>query len=436
MKEVTKPIIRLVRKRPYNEQFFFDQDASALPSLAASSVRIQATQLGLSSNNLSYCALGDALHWFDVYPVPRSLPDEYTKGDHAVSPGWGFCKVLESTIEGLKPGTDLHGMIPTSTMICDLKLKPADVTGHWIENSSHRDKVESIYCRYNVVNTHYSDSGLARYANLWTSALFVTWKSGYLLNRYVFTSRPEDPVISMFPSLIPWWSRTDADLSNAIVITLGSGSRTCRSFVHQLATNRAANSGPLAVYEVTGSTGTGLSNLTDLPFKHKLLKYQEVSTKDTLEQITDGGAKKVVILDFGGRGDTKEHVVELLRTMHPSINVTVVNIGSTPKVYSDADLRVRAESATKLGALQMHATNLLDAVYEEIGEEQTYDLIHQEWHRVLEQQYQNNAATGRANEFLGMALETRNGVREGVGKIWDELCGGNILNDAAYVVKF
>ncbi|KPI37861.1 uncharacterized protein AB675_3041 [Cyphellophora attinorum] len=429
------PIARLVKKDQYNEQFFFEQRDLTSSKLKPSSVRIQARLLGLSANNLSYCALGDQLHWYDAFPIPDTLPTPYRNSDeYAVAPGWGYAEILESTIEELKPGRRLYGFIPTSNMVTDLKLKPSELgaPGHWTECSEHRAQVMAIYSRYFEAEGDFA-LGSSEYARLWKAALFPAWKSGYILNKFVFASYPEDPVVSSMPSTVPW-SKADADLTQAVVITLGSRSKTCRSFVHQLATSRAPGTGPIALVEVS-STREPTVPISKWSFQHRVVTYEDASTKTSLQEIAELGAKKVVILDFAGRGTALEHIHGFFQKLNPAVQVTLIGIGSGHgKVFSKDDLQARMERSSKLESLPMNATDIIDAVIDKIGEEKTYELIHREWHRVTAEQQKSN--DGAANTFLGMDLDVRGGVREeGLEKVWSQLCEGQATGNTACVVK-
>jgi hypothetical protein len=430
------PIARLVKKDQYNEQFFFEQKDFTSSELKPSSVRIQARLLGLSANNLSYCALGDQLHWYDAFPIPDTLPTSHRNSDeYAVAPGWGYAEILESSIENLKPGSRLYGFIPTSNMVTDLKLKPSELgaPGHWTEYSDHRGQVMVIYSRYFEAEKDFAPES-SEYSRLWKAALFPAWKSGYILNKFVFASYPEDPVVSSMPSRVTAWSKADADLSNAVVITLGSRSKTCRSFVHQLATNRAPGTGPVALVEVS-STREPTVPISKWHFQQRVVTYDDASTKTTLQEIAGLGGKKVVILDFGGRGTALEHISSFFQELSPAIKVIIIGIGSGHgKVFSKDDLQARMDRSSKLESLPMNATDIIDAVIDKIGEEKTYELIHREFHRVTSEQ--QKTTDGTANAFLGMELDVREGTRgEGVEKVWSQLCAGQATGETACVVK-
>lgn len=94
------PTLRLTAKPSYDQQALFPIPYSSLPPLPASHVRIQPILLGLMSTNLSYCAMGDILHWYAAYPVRKTVPEgaavpeEYRdEGRWGVPVGWGYVSV-------------------------------------------------------------------------------------------------------------------------------------------------------------------------------------------------------------------------------------------------------------------------------------------------------------------------------------------------------
>lgn len=430
---MSQQTVRIIKKRAYNEQFFFDNITTTTTELAASSIRVQAHSITISANNLSYCARGDAFHWFDVYPLPPDLPEPYNNAaEYAVAPGWGYFRVHQTTISDLPVGTMLYGMMPTSSMITDLKLKQTpDAPGHWTEISPHREKVWAMYSRYIVADADFS-AHTNEYSRLWKVAL--GFASSYILNRYVFSSHSKDPAISPFPAMYSW-TRADADLSKTVLITLGSGSKTCRLFVQQLATTRAQGTGPLALYEVTGcKEETRLSY--DVSFHHKVVTYSEIVKSEVFGEVAHYGATRIVVLDFGGRGNTVEVLITQLRANLPNTNVTLINIGSGPAVSTSQDLQARQERASRLQALQMNATDMIDAIIAEIGEKQTYTRMEEAWQQVAKSQIDFYSGTAEEGKFLGMTLDVRHGVRGGLESAWEDICEGNATGNTACVVKF
>lgn len=81
----------------------------------------------------------------------------------------------------------------------DLKLAGTGLDGHRAETSEHREKIMSAHSDYQVKG-HYElpdDDAAVRFTEeqlgqmAWFSLFGAIWQTGYLLNRYTFTSSPE-----------------------------------------------------------------------------------------------------------------------------------------------------------------------------------------------------------------------------------------------------
>ncbi|EOD47286.1 hypothetical protein UCRNP2_5958 [Neofusicoccum parvum UCRNP2] len=185
------------------------------PPLAPSSIRLRTTLITLSSNNLTYARLGDALRWWDAYPVPASAPAPYTTW--GIVPAWGYATVLSSTIPALPADTTLWGFWPTSSHAFDLQLRGAAPAGHWIETSPHRRALMHLYNRYVAAPIPAALPAAAA-----TVALKPVWECGYLAARHVFAARARTPVHPLGAGLP--WTPDDADLSAAVVVSLSASS--------------------------------------------------------------------------------------------------------------------------------------------------------------------------------------------------------------------
>jgi hypothetical protein len=102
---------------------------------------------GLTSNNVTYGVMGDAMSYWDFFPAP----DGWGR-----VPMWGFAEVERSEAAGVEPGTRLYGYLPPST---HLLVAPADVGERgFVDTSAHRAALPSAYHRYlaSVTDPFYS----------------------------------------------------------------------------------------------------------------------------------------------------------------------------------------------------------------------------------------------------------------------------------------
>lgn len=127
----------IVNRHNLRESRIADEPA-ATQALAPGEVRLRIDSFALTANNITYGAVGDAMHYWDFFP-------ERTEGFGRI-PVWGFADVLESTVEGIEPGERFFGYYPMSTHVV---LQPgASSPSSFLDASPHRRKLAPIYNRY------------------------------------------------------------------------------------------------------------------------------------------------------------------------------------------------------------------------------------------------------------------------------------------------
>ena len=106
--------------------------------LADGAVRMRVDRFALTSNNVTYAAFGDAMHYWDFFPT----------GDAAVGcvPVWGFADVAESRCAGVAVGERIWGYWP---MADEAVLEPARVDGRgFVDGAEHRRALPVVYNQY------------------------------------------------------------------------------------------------------------------------------------------------------------------------------------------------------------------------------------------------------------------------------------------------
>ncbi|KAK6368241.1 hypothetical protein LTS17_009982 [Exophiala oligosperma] len=428
------PTLRLVHKTHYDRQYFFTPSLEKLGPLGESSVRVQTSLITLASNNLSYCALGTVAHWWDIYPTPSWLDSPYDdSSEYGVGVCWGYATVLESKVPQLQPGTLLWGMWPISTFPVDLLLnQSSDVPACFVEISSHRSQAMTLYNEYFTTTESLGDpKGLEMLA--WRSVLIV-WAASYVYNRFNFASDPKDPIINPAGDGLPW-SREDADLSSAVVICMGAGSKTSRGFVHQLATNRAPGSGPLAVVEVSSSTPLStLSSKISPPFAHRETTYADLDTPSVQKFIFDDdnpNVKRIVVMIMAGRQEVVEPFVLGLRNNHAThrrqITVTAINVGAEARVLSPQEIAERGAVSRRINALFCNTSPIRDEAMKILGPKTLVDQQDAELNRVISEETKSR----EDGKVFGVSLKVYKGLRgeQGAEGAWERLVRGKVLGD-------
>ena len=106
--------------------------------LAEGGVRTRIDRFALTSNNVTYAAFGDSMHYWDFFPT----------GDDATGcvPVWGFATVVESRHAEVAVGSRLYGYFPIADAV---DLMPENVTaGGFDDGAPHRRALPAIYNHY------------------------------------------------------------------------------------------------------------------------------------------------------------------------------------------------------------------------------------------------------------------------------------------------
>ena len=110
--------------------------------LADGQVRVGIDRFALTSNNITYAAMGDAMQYWQFYPVADEAGDGIAWGR---IPVWGFGTVLESHHPDVNVGERLYGYFPMANSV---DLTPAKVSaGSFFDAAPHRAQLHSVLHR-------------------------------------------------------------------------------------------------------------------------------------------------------------------------------------------------------------------------------------------------------------------------------------------------
>ncbi len=116
------------------------QVAADLP-LADGQVRVRIDHFALTSNNITYAAFGDAMNYWQFFPV--ASPDGLPWG---CIPVWGFGDVVQSLHHGVAVGERLYGYWP---MASHAVLQPARLSATaFSDGAPHRASLHAVYNQY------------------------------------------------------------------------------------------------------------------------------------------------------------------------------------------------------------------------------------------------------------------------------------------------
>ena len=106
--------------------------------LAPQQVRLRVERFAFTSNNITYAAFGDAMHYWDFYPTHQD-------GWGSI-PVWGFGSVVQSLHPGVAVGELLYGYFP---MASHAVLTPGRVVvAGFTDAVPHRASLPAVYNQY------------------------------------------------------------------------------------------------------------------------------------------------------------------------------------------------------------------------------------------------------------------------------------------------
>jgi Protein of unknown function (DUF2855) len=107
------------------------------PEPEAGQALLRVESFGLTSNNITYAAFGEAMSYWGFFPAAVGW---------GRMPVWGFATVTASRAEGLPEGTRIYGYLPPSS---ELIVEPDRIGPHgFTDASAHRAELPAAYNSY------------------------------------------------------------------------------------------------------------------------------------------------------------------------------------------------------------------------------------------------------------------------------------------------
>jgi Protein of unknown function (DUF2855) len=105
-------------------------------------------RFGLSANNVTYAALGDALRYWDLFPAGPGW---------GRVPVWGYLRVRSSRVPGIEAGRLAFGLCPMATAVTLRPVRAGQAT--FTEGSAHRSGLAGAYNVYSWADADAPDDG-------------------------------------------------------------------------------------------------------------------------------------------------------------------------------------------------------------------------------------------------------------------------------------
>jgi hypothetical protein len=202
----------------------------------AGEVLFTVERFGLSANNVTYAALGDALRYWDLFPAEPGW---------GRIPVWGYLRVRSSRVPGVETGCRAFGLCPMATEVTLRPVRAGQAT--FTEGSAGRSQLAGAYNVYSWADDAAPDAGDA--ALVLRPVFWLSFTLDDHLSRQVPRARP--------------------------VIVTSASSKAALGLAHLL-TRR-------------GVPVTGLTSARHYPFTAGLGLYDRVLPYDRAEAVPAGG---------------------------------------------------------------------------------------------------------------------------------------------------
>ena len=235
--------------------------------LADGQVRVRVDRFAFTSNNITYAAFGQAMQYWQFFPVPADA-DGTAWG---CIPVWGFGSVVQSLHPGVAVGERLYGYWP---MASHAVLQPVKLSaGSFSDGAPHRAALHAVYNQYQRVTgdpfyTADSEDVQALLRPLFLTAWLI---DDFLADNAFFGINAANP----------------AGGARGVLLLSSASSKTAYATAAQLARRPDV--------EVVGLTSPG-----NVAFCESLGCYSRVLTYDQLETLP--ADTPCVYVDFAGSG--------------------------------------------------------------------------------------------------------------------------------------
>ena len=235
---------------------------AATTALADGQVRVGIARFALTSNNITYAAMGDAMQYWQFFPVEA--------GDNGVAwgriPVWGFGTVMASNHPDVAVGERIYGYFPMSSSV-DLSPGKLSATS-FLDTAPHRAQLHAVYNQYTRCATDPFYTADTEDVQALLRPLFIT---SWLIDDFLADN--------------DFFGATANPVQPALLLLSSASSKTAYGTAFQLAQR--------AGVEVVGLTSPG-----NVAFCESLGCYHRVLTYDQLDQIASDAPS--IYVDFAG----------------------------------------------------------------------------------------------------------------------------------------
>lgn len=409
--------LQVLDKQDFSRQYILSLPIDyTLPTLGPSSVRVRPETLSLTVNNTTYAKLGSIFGWWDTYPLPTAIPESFSDPQrYGRISAWGFARVVETNVPQLPVNSVIYGYLPIASLPVDLSLVPCKDEKQALETTPLRAHLLPIYNRYLL----FSASEIANMPKEfcgWSSLMRALFQTSWMLNRFLFAW--DEACLVKASNQASAWSIHDADIANTVVILLSASGKTALSFAHQLRHARPHSVQPRSIVGVTSKASYNFTHATGF---HDAVVGYDMITPDLHNRLKIDSNTKVVLCDFGARGDNFQSWFNALDAICGTL--VPLGIGDTPKVESSEALHNRVTQSAKMSKIQVNASDLSTMAMASIGEKHYRQELEEAWELFLD-----------SGALPGLSLEWGFGMNA-VERVWDMLCSDRVESNKGYVFQ-
>lgn len=366
------PVIQVLEIQDHTKQHLVSLPDEKLPPLSPNRVRIRTTLFALSANNLTYARIGHLVGWWGIHPLPQSTPAPFNDpSKYGRIMCWGSGQVVESTSPLLKVGETLYGTFPIGTLPVDKEMA-ADAPGVFLETTEHRRGVLPVYNRY---FSYQGDDAESEQSRAWDAVMRGHFETSYAIHRIAFSWDPVTlPPINPSGIKDAPWSTKDASLTNAVVLVFAASGKTAAPFAQQIRELRPADFQPRRLIAVGSSAAKEFTE--GFGWFDEVHLYSDLPAALAASWSVDQKTK-IVILDYGARGDAAVAWADLLRPLCGTVQFI--------RVANDANIK-GAEANTQailagqqLGEVSVNSSVLRDWGMEKLGAERYFQELGEQW---------------------------------------------------------
>ena len=234
------------------------EDGQIEAALKEGEAIIQLERFGLTTNNITYAAFGDAMGYWNFFPTGQE--------DWGHMPVWGIGRVVASAAPGIQVGEQYFGYYPMATHLKVLADKVS--AGGFVEVSRHRQLLPAAYNYY----TNYAGRDATTAESDYRTLLRPLFLTSYMLADYL----------------------NDNDFFGARQIVISSAS------------SKTAFGSAFCIQSTSDARIIGLTSARNRDFVQGLACYQSVVTYDELASV-DADIPTLYI-DFSGDNPLRERI--------------------------------------------------------------------------------------------------------------------------------